>query len=239
MPRHHAHITISPVPGKRICTKSDRELALFAVKAGRDQVDEIAASPNIRRHDENRRHEREQRAHDSRDAIGLLARLVGSLAREHAGIDGNKGRREHAVAEQVLQEVGNLQRGVKRVARIRAAEVVGEDLLPDESGDAREQDARGNQLRTACPRGLFLSGGCHGSRRGVCLPQPLAHQLNPTKAAFRAESARRPDSSGGRCRGRAGSRRSHTDRDGKIISSRSWQWPSTTKSKPWASFASA
>ena len=77
------------------------------------------------------------RASSAATAPATRARLLVLAPRAEAGVDRDERRGEHAFAEQVLQEVGDPERGVERVGRVGGAEVVGEDALadqPDESG---------------------------------------------------------------------------------------------------------
>ena len=72
--------------------------------------------------------------------------------REELRVDGDERRGEDALAEEVLQEVRDLERGLERAGRGGVAEVVREDALADESGDAAQQDARGHEHREARAR---------------------------------------------------------------------------------------
>jgi hypothetical protein len=68
-------------------------------------------------------------------------------------VDGDEGGGEHALAEEVLQEVGNAKGGAKGVGGVGVAEVVSEDAVADEADEAAEQDADGDEMR-------MRFGGC-------------------------------------------------------------------------------
>ena len=141
MPRHQAESTSKPAPGNSTRTSVDGELALGAFKAGRDGVDQPRRGEHAREH-EHGDDEREHRRHRARHA----PRLFFLTAREKVGVDRNEGRREHAFAEEVLQEIGNAEGGVESVRRIRAqAEVVREDAQAHQAHETAEQDARRHQ----------------------------------------------------------------------------------------------
>ena len=123
------------------------------------------------RHDEGRRqhagrHQRgrgggQEPAHRPRHAIGLLLLAPGQQVR----VDGDERAREDALAQQVLEQVGDPQRGVEHAGDRPAAQVVGEDPLPDEPADARQEDAARHQDGVpAAPPGVRRPGG-RASRR--------------------------------------------------------------------------
>src|SRR3546814_13418860 len=62
--------------------------------------------------------------------------LLVLLLREERGVDRDEGRGEYALAEQVLEEVGDLQCRAKDVRGGAVAEVVREHALAHEAGDA-------------------------------------------------------------------------------------------------------
>ena len=128
--------------------------AMAAISSG------VASTPTSTRTAD---HEREQRADGAGHTIGGLP----LAARDERGVHRDEGRRERALAEQVLQEVRDAERGVERVRRVRLeAEVMREDLQPDEAGEAAEKNARRDEHRT--PSGFAGSPvrGFAGSVRG-------------------------------------------------------------------------
>jgi hypothetical protein len=68
-------------------------------------------------------------------------------ALEQPRVDRDERRAQRALAEQVLQHVRHAQRAAERRGVLRRAEVVGEDDVAGEAGDAAEQDAGGDELR--------------------------------------------------------------------------------------------
>ena len=72
--------------------------------------------------------------------------------REQARVDGDERRGEHALAEEVLQEVRDLEGGLECAGGGGVAKVVREDALADEARDAAQQDARGDEHRKARTR---------------------------------------------------------------------------------------
>src|SRR5262249_51817449 len=87
--------------GEQDADDPDRESALLAVKPWRDQRDEERRRDDADEH-EQRDDERQQRRDGARDTIGLAA----IAAREQRGIDRNERRRERALAEEILQDIG-------------------------------------------------------------------------------------------------------------------------------------
>ena len=62
-------------------------------------------------------------------------------------IDGDEGRGKHALAEKILQKIGNAKRGAKCVRGIRVAEVVRKDAIAHEPDQTAEEDADGDEKR--------------------------------------------------------------------------------------------
>ena len=60
-------------------------------------------------------------------------------------VDGDERSGKRAFAENVLKEVGNPKRRAERVASGGAAEVVGEDALPDQTDDAADENSGADQ----------------------------------------------------------------------------------------------
>ena len=70
-----------------------------------------------------------------------------SSLREQPRVDGDERGRERALAEDVLEEVGDSERRVEGVRRVGVAEEVGEDALADDADDAAQQDPRADEKR--------------------------------------------------------------------------------------------
>ena len=96
--------------GKEDAHERDGQLALRAVEAGGDDVDQ----QRRREHAEQHQHRGEQRQ-DREDGARHAARFFLFFARQQTGVNGNEGGREDAFAEQVLQEIGDAQRRAKGV----------------------------------------------------------------------------------------------------------------------------
>ena len=137
----------------------DRQLALTAVKAWRNQVDEQGRGDHTDEH----QHGHDQAEHGENGA-GDAIRVAPFAARDERRVDGDERAGERAFAEQVLQEVGNLHRGVERVGGVASqTEVVREHALADEAGQAAEKDARGDEYRS--PGSARAASG--GARRSL------------------------------------------------------------------------
>ena len=77
------------------------------------------------------------RADAPREHVGGL---VVALAEQFA-VDRNERRGEHALAEEILQDVRDAEAGLERVGGGRVAEKMREDAVAHETGDPAEQDA--------------------------------------------------------------------------------------------------
>ncbi len=111
-------------------------LALRALESRSDDVDEPRGQQDAREH-QHRDRESQERRDGARGGAGI--RL--SSLRPEAGVHRDERGGEHAFAEQVLEEVGNPERGVERVGRVGGAEVVGEDSIANQADDPAQQDA--------------------------------------------------------------------------------------------------
>ena len=153
----------------------DRERARVAGEAGREDLDEHVRERDARECDR-ARDEREQRADGARDERGLRVLALGLQPR----VDRDERRGQHALAEQVLQQIRNAQRRAKRAGIGRDPEVVRDRTLADQPGEARQHDPRLHRERAAAAaRGL-------GHRRIV---GQRSHRCK--KAVQRREIARR------------------------------------------------
>ena len=85
-------------------------------KPGAMAIDQVRRRQHAQQH-EHGDGERQDRAHRAGYASGFL--LV--LLRQQARIHRNEGRREHAFAEEILQEIGNPEGRVERVRGVRVS----------------------------------------------------------------------------------------------------------------------
>ena len=115
MPRHHAEITNMPAPGNRIRVRRIVSSRVSPSKPWRDQRNEHRRRDDADEH-EHRHDERQHRADRAGDATRLLVVACSTQLRVH----GNERRRQRAFAEQVLQEVRDLERRRERVGRHRS-----------------------------------------------------------------------------------------------------------------------
>ena len=113
-----------------------RQLAPLAREAGREEVDEEGRREDAERGEEDGE-EREERPGGPRRP----PRLLHPPLAEEAGVDRDERSRERAFAEEVLEDVRGAQRRPEGVGRHRAAEVVGEDALPNEPREAAQEYA--------------------------------------------------------------------------------------------------
>ena len=61
------------------------------------------------------------------------------LLRQQPRIDRNEGGGEHSFTEEVLQEVGDLERRIERIGRIRGAQIMGKDPVSDQAENPAQQ----------------------------------------------------------------------------------------------------
>jgi hypothetical protein len=137
--------------------QQDRELAGLAFEAWREDLHERGRADDAEQRDQ-RGDQRQQRADRARDPRGLRFATLGKQPR----IDRDERGREHALTEQVLQEVRDAQRGPERIRRGGEAHVVGDRALADEAGDARQEDAGADRHRTAEASRRGWAGVRHG-----------------------------------------------------------------------------
>ena len=129
---------------------ADGELADLALESGSHEPDDRGRGQDADG-DDHADGEREQGGHDS----GHAARQRFVLLREQPRIDGDEGRGEDTFAEEVLEEVRDAKGGLEGAGGVGVAEIVGEDALAHEAGDAAEEDPRGHEDgKTRPPRGL-------------------------------------------------------------------------------------
>src|SRR4029077_14646939 len=94
---------------------------------------------------------------------GYPPRFLSLLPSKQLGVHRNEGGGEDSLTEKILQEVRDLEGGIGGISRIRGAEIVGEDAVPNQPEEAAQQDARGNGGRGSGapprPGGQGLCGG--------------------------------------------------------------------------------
>jgi len=143
--------------------EKDGEFALFAVEAGSDGVDEPWRGEHTEQ-DQERGRKCEESGNSTRGFAGFFLVVTG----EEIGIDRDKGRGEDTFAEKVLQEIGDAEGGFEDVGSVGIAEVVGENAVANESGNAGEKDAGGDEeCETAGAGRLRGVGGGGGGHENV------------------------------------------------------------------------
>ena len=129
-------------------------------EATHHQPDDPRRAEDPQRHQQ-RHHQREQPEHRPCHPVGVLALRPSP---EEPGVDGDERGREHPLAEEVLEDVGDPQRGGEGPGERRDAEEVGEGPLTDEAHQPREEDAQRHQ-RGAPARALRLGMGVRHARK--------------------------------------------------------------------------
>jgi hypothetical protein len=122
--------------GKHDLDEVDDEIAFSAVVAGRDEVREEGTKQNAKENN-NADANGQQTANDAGHAAGEFPVALGKKAR----INGDERSGEDALAKEVLKEIGDSDRGLEGVGGEGIAEIVCENALADEAGDAAEEDA--------------------------------------------------------------------------------------------------
>ena len=151
--RHHQQ----PGAGKEDAHQRIVSSRLAPVNPGAIAVDQVRRGQHAQR-DQDRNPEREHRAHAPRQRLG---RFLVALAQKLA-VDRDEGGREHALAEQVLQDVGDADAGLEGVGGVGVAEVMREDAFANEAGDAAQQDTGRDQ---PCQVGAQACGEQPAGRR--------------------------------------------------------------------------
>ena len=77
----------------------------------------------------------------ARDPVGVLAPALA----EEPRVDRDEGGREYALAEEVLEDVRDPERGGEGAGERRGAQVVGEDTLADQPHQPRGEDPQRHQ----------------------------------------------------------------------------------------------
>ncbi len=104
-PRHQADSTSSPAPGKKSAPGGWSSSRLAPLKAGRDDRRRGPASEDAKDHQRGDS-KRKQCPDGAGHAVGFLL----LCPHTSAGVDRDEGRRQRALAEQVLQEVRDAER---------------------------------------------------------------------------------------------------------------------------------
>ena len=152
-----------PGAGKQHADDLNRERALLARESRSDDRDQRRRGEDSGEHDGGH-DERKERGDCAGDPVGFAP----LAARDERGVDGNERRRQRALAEQILEEVGNPERGVERVGRVGLQpEVVRENPQPDEARQAAAQDAHRDQKRGAAGGDGLVTLLVHGLARGL------------------------------------------------------------------------
>lgn len=134
--------------GKEYANNKDGEFAFFPVETRDDRVDEPRRSEDAEENDHGG-----AEGEESGDCASGFPGFFLIAAGQQVGIDGNEGSREDTFTEKVLQEVGDAECGFEDVGSIGIAEVMGEDAVADQSGNAAEEDAGGNEKSRALGTG--------------------------------------------------------------------------------------
>ena len=135
-----------------------------------------------------------ERDQQPRDGARQAARLVVAALGPEAGVDRDERRRQHALTQQVLHQVGDAQGRLERVRRRARAEEGADDHLADETGAPGQEDAGGDQHRSA-GAGRRLGRGRRGAPGGravrvVGRRARLVPRAGPTARRARRAAAR-------------------------------------------------
>ncbi len=118
----------------------------------------------------------EQAEHRAGDVVRLIFCFTG----KQIGIYGDEGSRERPLAKEVLQEIRDAERSPEGVGRVGVSEIVGKNTIPQQTGDAAEQDTRCHQCCMVIWPGtsrLFHIGI-------LCCPAVLADELDKPAPAI-------------------------------------------------------
>ena len=158
--------------GKEDANQLNRQLALVALEAGRDRVDQQRRREHAQQH-QHGDEQREQRADSAGDAVCILS----LAARDERRIDRNERRRQRAFTKQVLQEVRNAERGTEGVRVAAKPKKVREDALADQTRQAGDQNAgcdNGFDQRESARRvdGWHATSQCNDAALGAIRLKP-------------------------------------------------------------------
>jgi len=135
--------------------QTNRQQTLFAMEAGRDDVDQPGRGEHADQH-QYRGDEEEQRKDCFRDARCFF---VAALSVE-ACVDRHERGGENTFAEEVLQEIWNAKRSAERICGVGVPKVMREDSISNEADEAAEKNTGGDSHggSTAAGRCLSRSG---------------------------------------------------------------------------------
>ena len=114
----------------------DRQVALLRWKAIRDYRDEPGS-----RHHPNQNDDRCNERQDAGYCPGELRGLLLIPASQQPSVFWNERGREHAFAQQVLEQIGDSESGIERVCGEIGAHVPGDHGLANEPGKTAEKDS--------------------------------------------------------------------------------------------------
>ena len=121
----------------------------------------------------------------SGDSTGGFASFVLVVTREKTGINRNEGGGEDAFAEEILKEVGDTEGGSENVGGVRVAEVMGEDAIADQAGDAAEENASRDEEGEALGTSRLRSGSNRFSHENSREPTDSEKQRATSRAKAR------------------------------------------------------
>ncbi len=140
--------------------QTDRQIPSLRWKSEGDEVGDGRGQPNAQQG----RHRRDG-GQEPEGGAGQRAGRPGIAPLGGAGVDRDERGGERAFAQEIADQIGNLERGAKGVGRGRITEVVGEDPFPDEPEDPGEEDAGSHHRRRPGrpgARGQGFGGGSVG-----------------------------------------------------------------------------
>ena len=147
-PRHQALSDQQAAAGEHDADEANAHLALDAGVPGGEQLDDQRRGEHAEQHRDRHRQEQQRR-----DRACHAACLVVALLLQQLHVGGDERGRQDALAEQVLQEIGQLEGVGEGVGCVGVAEVVGHRAGADEPCDARKEDAGRHHQRATPPCG--------------------------------------------------------------------------------------
>ena len=117
--------------------------SIVPYEAGGEHGCQVGSGPDPR-HGQGSGDDNQEAEHGARDAAGLLLPALF----DQAGVDGDERSAERALAEQVLNQIGNPERSPPRVGERTVAKVVRKDRLAPKAENPADDDA-GSRSRGA------------------------------------------------------------------------------------------
>jgi hypothetical protein len=114
----------------------DCQFAVFACKTGDDKIDQ-----QRRREDANQDERSAYYCENPKNGAGNMLGLFILLSRAELRIHSNERRGEHALSEQVAQQIGDPNRGAEDAGNRRITEEMCNDSLTYQPSDAADQDS--------------------------------------------------------------------------------------------------